>query len=271
MSTDTDYAVKQLEKRIEELESKSGAIQMIDRNSPDENKDGIRDIVYDSISDITWNNYFHYATFFDTLDSTEDSGATVSSNRLFMSANGTSTVDYTRFRRVYQNIFSFDKLSKFRTAFDVGGSSLTTGDDMVDVEAYLGTGSTGTGASDIFTNGLADNNHYGFYVLDDKLYGITSDGSNYTTTVLVDVNVYDLFFVEAVHLPGERVDFYVSEPSNAITNPVVKTPVYNTSISTTLPTGVRTAIYEFSVKNSDGATGDKDLDVGFLEILQKRN
>lgn len=267
---------EEFQKRLDEIQSQveklAAAVSNseLDENSDTEKQDAVFEIVGDNIADISWDNYLHYTTFFDTLDSTEDSGASVSANRLFMSASGTSTVDYVRFRRVYQNIFSFELPSRFRTAFDVGSSSLTTGDPMQDIEAYIGTGSTGTGSSHIFGNGLADNSHYGFYVLGSGLYGITSNGTNYTTTYLGDVNVYDLFYVEAVHLPRERVDFYVSEAVSAITNTEVKQATYRGSITDTLPTGIRKAVYEFSVKNSDGASGSKDLDVGFLELLQLR-
>lgn len=233
-------------------------------------KDQLFEVVSERAQELAWNNYFHYATFFDTLDSTEDSGASVVANRLFMSAGGTSTVAYTRFRRVYQNIFSFDKESRFRTAIDVGGPSLTTGAQMQNVEAYAGTGSTGTGGSHIFDNGLDDNSHYGFYVQNNVLYGITSNGTNFSTTYLADVNVYDLFFLEAVHIPRERVDFYVSDATNAITNTEFKEPRFRASLTSTLPTGNRKAIYEFSVKNVNGTSGDKDMDVGFLELLQSR-
>lgn len=259
------------EKEILGETQESSPAPEITRDISVEQQDAIREIVSDKIIDINWRDFFHYATLFDTLDSTEDSGASVTANRLFMSASGTGVIDYVRFRRIYQNLLSFDKESRFRTAFDVGSPSQTTGRPMQNTQAYLGTGSTGTSYSEILSNGLGSCSHYGFYVENDSLYGITSDGSGlYSTVFLTKVNVYDLFFIEALHFPRERVDFYVSEASNAVTDPEVKPVIYKGALTKTLPTGHRKAVYEFSIKDANGATGDKDLDVGFFELIQRR-
>jgi hypothetical protein len=265
-----EIRISELERKIDLVVTDNFRLTAPEANR---NEDESNERLGSQLTEVVWNNYTSYTSFFESLDSTEDSGASVASNRLFLTASGTSTVSSSRLRRIYQNLFSFDRESRFRTAFDVGGASLTTGTPMTDVEAYIGTGSKPDGAvgTSIFDVGLDFNDHYGFYIQNSNLYGITSDGTDYSTTLLRgNVNVYDLYFVEAVFFPNDRVDFYVSEPTSAISNTQIKFPSYKASLSTTLPSGARSPIYEFAVKNSSGGSGDKDLDVGFVEILQKK-
>lgn len=269
MNNDTDTV--KLQQSVDELKRQVDVLiasSTITRDISFDEQDAIREIVSDKIIDINWKDYFHFSTFFEGLEGWSDGGDThsIAANRLFLKSNSTSGVAYASKRATYQNILSYDSESRFRTAFDVGITASLQ--EFSDIEAYAGTGTGATNISDnhIFDEGLAGAKHYGVYLNNATLYGVTSDGVNYTTTPLVTgVDSYDLFFVEIVHHPRERVVFYVSEPTNAITNPQVKPVHERGAISTTLPTGARTMIAEFAVK------GDAEMDVGFVELIQERS
>ena len=142
---------------------------------------------------------------------------------------------------------------------------------MKDIQSYVGTGVGITGTNNIFETGLAGSNHYGIYIDGDKIYGISSNGTSYTTTLLRDgLKSFDLFFVEIIHIPNERVDFYISEPSSGVFGAEVKPTIFAGSISRDLPTGKRSYFAEFSVKNIDGTTGDKEMNAGFVEVIQTK-
>lgn len=259
----------ELENRVVALEQTKG----IDRNIGTLDKRVMENVISDSILDLTWNKYFYYYSFFESLDGW-DGSATVSSviTRLFLrTSTAQNNIAYARKRALYQNVLSFALESRLRTSFDVayslGSGALTT------VEAYIGTGHSITGGTgDIFTDGLASSSHYGFYMVNDILYGITSDGSNYTIKQLVSgCTNFGLRAVEARHYPGNKVSFYISDESSSVFGTTdIKTLVEVGSISTTLPTGFRTSIAQFAVKNTNGSAQDREIDVGFLEVSQVR-
>ena len=261
--------LRDLENRVAVLEESSH----IDRSLGSTDKKVIEDSISDTILDIAWDKYFYYYTFFESLDGW-DGSATVSSvvTRLFLR---TSTVQnniaYARKRALYQNVLSYEFESRFRTSFDVayslGSGSLTT------VKAYVGTGHSITGGTgDIFSDGLASSSHYGFYMDDSTLYGICSNGSNYSTIQLATgCTNFGLRVVEARHYPGTKVSFFMSDETSSIFGDTdIKILKEVGSLSTTLPSGVRTAVAQFAVKNTNGAAQDREMDVGFFEMAQVR-
>lgn len=264
MKTDVDKRIDELETRLRALEAQP---PFITRFMDDEQKQELQIIMEELISDTTWGTYFHYHTFFESLDGWPNQGSTVSVavNRLYIDPNGT-TVGYAKKKAVLQNTLSYDEESRYRTSFTFS-NALSDGQEMSGLLAYLGTGHAITGGSNnLLDDGLAAGTHYGFYVDADVLYGVTSDGSNYTTLALMSGIKYgDAVAIEARYYPGERVDFYASDPQDGVR---VGAMTLRGTIGTTLPSGLRQGIGEFSLQDVTGTSGVV-LNAGFCEVLQQ--
>lgn len=272
---DTQKIVRDLQKRVTDLEAAGkvfNAASTIDRNLDNPSKVILNQETAKHALDIVWDQYFYWFTFFESLDGYAGAGDVVSNTtRLFLRTSAVEdNVAWAQKISVYQNVLTFDLESRFRTSFDF--ANVLGAGVLTDIKGYVGTGYSRTGATDFFTDGLAGGSHYGFYLEDDNLYGITSDGVTHSTLLLLEgMTNYDLRFVEARHFPGNKVTFYMSEGTDAINpnNQIVPLREFG-SISTTLPTGFRASIMNVAVQNNDSAGGTREMDVGFWEFAQRR-
>lgn len=281
-----DLTLEETQKKLLSMERRLAALEnfrkdydhapYLDRNLDNKSRDILQQEMGKRALDIAWDDFFYYFEAFTSLDGVGDNNGSssvsvsVASSKLFVQSPSSGATAYAHKKTTFQNILSFDLESRFSSSFDVS-YSLGSG-EMTDVRAYVGTGVQITGGNDnIIADGLNVSDHYGFYLDDSNLYGVTSDGSSHTTTLLLDdVQHFDLFFVEARHFPNNKVVFYVSDPTPADGTIVVKPLKERGTITSTLPSGRRTSLWEATVKNDNGAAQTREMDVGYFEIAQRR-
>lgn len=269
--------VEELSRSLSELkeEVKKGGKKMIDDYSFQE-KDALAEVVGDSIIDIVWNKMFHFFTFFESLDgwslsdssSGSVSGAFAGGVQLRTDASG-GTETFIIKNPSYQNVLTFDRPSRFRTAFYVASGAGAVGGEEADNElAYIGHGNGYTASA----GGLdPQTSQYGFVAIDNILYGITGDGKSMTKTILKkNFNYYDLYEVEARYFPGERVDFYVSDPVPTLgVIPSEFKAKFITSITTTLPNKKEVpSLMRYQIVTADSAY--REMMFTFFEYIQNK-
>ena len=150
---------------------------------------------------------------------------------------------------VYQNVLSFDMLSRFSSAFFVTGITY--------IEAFFGIG---------FVNAGATSKHYGFYIEDATLKGTCANGTTQSTIDLMTIStnspttVDPIYFCEAHFFPGSKIEFFVREDSGLL--------VGRGTLTTNLPSG---AMYEWlSAMVTSRNNAEVDLRFSFMEYIQKR-
>jgi hypothetical protein len=271
--------IKTLSQKVSSLESGQKKATQLDRNLDNQSKDIISQNISDRALDLAWSDYYYYSTFFDSLDGTDDSGSPIGfpGSGLFMSTSAAQgNVAYITKAASRNQVLTFDGESRFRTVLDIGYDSGVAG-NVTSCVAYLGTGARTS--TDILSDGLAANAHYGFYLGDSTLYGICSNGNSdhptsensYTALPLVEnIKFTTSYAIEARHYPGIKVSFFVSE-GDPLDGTVVYNPVKELgSISTNLPTGVRSFIYHFAVGNNSALGVKRNLNTPIFELAQKR-
>lgn len=259
-----------LEIRVSSLEGK----EAISVNSPTEIKDGLRYVMGDSIADIVWDDFYYFSTLFESVDgwSLSDSSVGGVSGAFgggvqLRTGNSSGSESFIVKYPQYQNFLTFNKESRFRTAFYVNENGNTLSRHSENVTLYIGHGN---GYATSYSGLDPTISQYGFYVSDSVLYGVTGDGKSLTQTVLLPTfNYLDVYAVEARHFPGERVDFYVSDPVTQSDNYTNAIPIYRTSISKTLPTRSDTApLTRFHVRTQEN--NYKEVLFTAYEMLQKK-
>lgn len=278
MSAEVENSNKifQLEQRIAELEERP-----FDRFMSPTTKDQLAEVVGDSLLDIAWDKYYHYSTFFESDDgwslsdsaSGSVSGAYGGGFQLrtgAASGNESFIVKYP----LYQNVLTYQKHSRFRTAFylNENGASTTQREKADNLFGYIGTGNGYVTAS----SGLDDSvSQFGFYIENDKIFGTSGDGVNLSSISLKEGVVYgDLYIIECRYFPGERVDFYLSEPVTAFfatPQPNISdfTPVFAGSISTTLPNqDANQTLIRYQIRTAEA--NYKEMQFTMFEYIQER-
>lgn len=219
----------------------------LDRYLDNTSKDIIEDIVSERIIDITWDDYFYFHSFPEAVDgwavsgggaSTGVSGAGVTLQTGAVATNSASAGKLS----LNQQVLTYDEIGRFRTTFETGSVADTT------INIGIGTPTS-------------SNNHYGFRVINDTLYGVTGNGSSETTRSLGTIGANNAYTIEARLFPGQRVDFYVSDSDKA--NLQIKG-----SITTTLPTGLISSWLDLLIRTE--AASAKFMYVNYMEYIQKR-
>lgn len=214
--------IQELERRIASLESaKNNSISNQLKTPLDfQSKEIIRSVLDEQLAgfslDTSWNNFFYYMSFFEGADGWAGGGATIGIEEAALTTGASSGDSASVLKSpVYQNILTFDKQSRFRSAMTV--------DESTSIEFYAGVGDGGKGVS--------ASKHYGFYIENATLYGTVSNGTTQSTvTLLTGLTATYTYFVEARFVPGQKVVFYVAAPSDA-------RAIERGTISTNIPSG----------------------------------
>lgn len=230
----------------------------LDRYLDNSSKDIMGDIISDRIIDIVWDKYFYYFSTFESADAWDVisnaaapiQGAGLTLETTAVADNRSSAAEYVKF----QKVMSFDEESRFRTLFYLDINS-TAAD--IDYSMSIGSG---------IPTPLS--NRYGFRLEDNKLYGITSNGSSETKVELLTTDVDQgggieafIYLVEARNYPGKKVDFYVSDAGQA-------TLKFKGSSTTNLPSGSSGTSISFDLYTR--TTTAKRAFIDFVEYIQVR-
>lgn len=194
--------------------------------------------------------YFH--TLFETIDGIQQATATdgeltLTANQIVFSS-GTVTNGYLRsyFERRQQvicNALSWDRKRRFKTKIRTMSNS--------DQLGYVTCGWTYEGAD--------TNRHFGFKILNNQVFGSCADGTVQSlTAALKTLGVIEELVLEAVLIPGVRVDFLIDG-------------VLLGTLTTNLPTGTTGASRTLSVfiKGTAAVLPTRQFDMGEWFFLQE--
>ena len=221
------------------------------------------ELLPEKIYEVVWDSHILYQTFFDSLDGwglIDDSGGSsiVSEIGVQLHTGGTTNFDASIVKAPrLQEFISFDRRSRFRTAFRISNASI----DDIEFNVTIGRGDNGT-----------TKNHYGFRLENDgNLLGITADGSTESTVTLISALTPQAnYLVEARFSPADKVIFYVSDANGEkLTERGVLTTNLPSGVLDTTSGGENNAWIEFFIETL--ATDSKIVLFSFLEYEQWKN
>jgi len=194
-----------------------------------------------------WRQMFFWATFFESLDgfTNASDGGSISINGMNIVLNSSATSGkYAELVKQpgWQGVTTFYAKNMFRTAVVFNSNS--------NQEAYLVFGSL-------------NDKYYGFKVEDDTLYGVVNDGSTETKVKLQTISASEVYNLEAIYYPKNKVVFYVNaggmnwEPKGIITSGLMKPEK-----------SVVTHIMDLKIKTKENAS--KTMQLSFWQYLQAR-
>lgn len=258
----------QIKKEIEELKREVQSLKtgrITDINPESINRNVFRQNLSRDIMDIVWDQYFYDFQWLGTVtavgsDSNADtmtvpgifssgtSGSgtlTISSDHITLSTGTTSSSATAIFKRPdIQNILSFNKEQRFRSAFEITSTSSQDGYVIIGKES--------------------SNTYYGFHIDDGALKGICYDGTSSTEVTLISsLSTNTTYEVEARLYPGTKVEFFVAEEGGS-----PDTLLPRGAVSSNLPSGSNDNLYQLEIQNT--AAADKQLKVSFVEYIQLR-
>ena len=197
--------------------------------------------------DVNWDDYLYYHTFFEGADVGMQSNTGTGGNvgpggvgtfgALTLSSGTTLNNEVTtQLSRVTENLLDYNNKQRFKTNF-----YLQTVDN---VEAYL--------ANNISS---ANNDAYGFHIVNSELRGFVDIRTTKTEVVLATLTGGVVYEVEARLNPLDKVVFYVDD-------------VELGTISSVLPNGDNDGLIYMSVKTTN--TVNKDLTIERWELIAQR-
>jgi len=190
---------------------------------------------------------FHWFTVFESLDGFSTDGIsvrgsiTISSNGITIKT-GDTYLDYAELQKSQPNStangFSWDKDRKLKLHVQLV--------DSTNQNIYLvcGDGTTSNGRK------------FGFYVVNNTLYGITADNSGNTTLSLGTFDATNFKLLEAKYFAGKRVEFYVNK-------------TYIGKITTNLPSGdtISGNILDFHIITTGNVA--KTVNISYFDFWQR--
>jgi hypothetical protein len=242
----------------------------------------LNDVILRDIQDIVWNKYFHYLSFYENVQTNvsgnyswelvDNFGTSAMGAEGVNLATGATSGNNAYISKYpeFQNFISFDYDSRFRTMIYIADDPASTSTTAVtNTRAWVGNG----GGLDANGDPLVTNSrHYGFWISDTTMYGVTCNGTSETQVPLVtDLKFGHVYQVEA-RLERGFVMFFVSngvaitdftDPDNAI-EPVI----LRSSTTETIPSGYSKylGVLEVMTKTTDV----RSLRSTFFEFLQLR-
>jgi hypothetical protein len=254
-----EYKIKNLETRMAEIEKEKENIGKVllpvDLDSQKAIELATDNFLKDKIFDLIWKKLFHYFTMFESLDGWDASitgggSANLDGANLVLTTgaiNGNFTHELKR--PAIQGLMTFSQKSAFRTSVN-----LTS---VADVTVRIVVGNTG-------------GSYYGFKIVDNTLYGISSNAGlgAENSLALQTLSATNDYHLEARHKPNDAIVFLVDDPTTSPTTSIREVG----SISSSLPSAAAVVNDNiFSVKITTNAAAAKAIQLSFMEYLQFRN
>ena len=194
--------------------------------------------------DIAWKKMFHWMTMFESLDGFNRAASADASIRIDGSgltlATGSSGGSYAEIAKqpLWQGLATFGQKSNFRSAFVLNAT-----DGQV---AYIRVGVSG-------------GQGYGFKIVENTLYGFSSDGVIEETAVLGNVVTGRRYNIEARYTPDDRIVFFTDTTERA-------------SVYKHLPSSMQRPNEQLmSMRITARRSQQRSMQVSFFEYLQARN
>lgn len=188
--------IQQLQQAVASLKDvQTPTSTKLDRHLDNSSKNIINQTVADKIFDIVWNNYFYYATTFDSVDRyfTPATGSVQATGQNGLELQTTtSTNNITQMVLfIADGLLSIAKDTRFRVTNKV--------DSITNIDWYMLTLANGT-----------DNAYVGVEMKNGIIYGLTSDGTTINKVSLQSYVANTFYAMEGRFYPGNKCDFYVN-------------------------------------------------------------
>lgn len=206
-------------------------------------EEGLSNVLFD----VNWDDFLYYHTFFEGADVGMQSNTGTGGNvgpggvgtfgALTLSSGTTLNNEVTtQLTRVTENLLDYNNRQRFKTNFYL--------QSVDNVEAYLAN-----------TISSANNDAYGFHIVNSELRGFVDIRTTKTEVVLQTLTGGVVYEVEARLSPTDKVIFYVDDVELGV-------------ISSVSPNGDNTGIIYMSVKTTN--TVNKDLTIERWELIAQR-
>lgn len=205
------------------------------------------------VFDANWSEYFYYLTLFEDIEnglglvdaSAGSSGATFAGVVLNTGATSSNETTIGRDLQYMNGTVTYDKASKFRTAFHIFALGDSNPPNSQDIFIGVGVGDSSPAAD-----------CYGFRVDNATMYGLTCNGSSETAVELQSVVFDTLYEIEAQFRPGERCAFFVNGKEVGVS-------------TTNLPSGVVSTLPRYSITTNESVA--KQIGFSYFEYMQLRD
>jgi hypothetical protein len=198
----------------------------------------------DKVFDIAWKKMFHWMTMFESLDGFDQVASSDASIRIDGSGvilatgpNGGSYAEVAK-QPLWQGLATFGQRSNFRSAFVLNAADLQT--------AYIRTG-------------IAGGQGYGFKVVENTLYGFSTDGVTEETVAVGNIVTGRRYNIEARYTPNDKVVFFTDTTERG-------------SVYKHLPSALQQSNGQLMSMRIIARGGQqRSMQVSFFEYLQSRN
>lgn len=209
----------------------------------------IDSFLQDKIFDLEWSNFYHYSTWFESVDGYEVQSGTVANDGGVGVLLTTGIVNGNTAEMIKdpetQNLLRWDKNQRFRASFFVNATTTQT------VKVCIGEETPAVGA--VQTG-------YGFKVTNAALKGISANGTSETEIDLgVTLSAAAGVDVEARFVPGKKIIFLVNKVERGLITDNLpsldSTPLHNNFINVW-------------IKTNDAVA--RSMEITYFEYIQKR-
>ena len=200
----------------------------------------VREEMHRSIFDVMWKKVFAWETFFESIDGFDQTGATLSSNKVTILTDGDlNNESEIQKNASYNGILTWLHQSAFRSGVLM--------DSIAEVTAYITVGGVQGGSAG-----------YGFKIVNDKIYGVVHNGTAETTVELQTVATSN-YNIQARYRPGNKVIFFVADVEKGV---ITTGLPQNTNVLNTIP-------MHMYVKATEAAA--KSLTSSYFQYMQYRH
>jgi len=194
-------------------------------------------------------NDFHWFTIFESIDGYEqDIGGAGGSFSLGVNSvqliTGADQYEYVCLykRSLYQNDFSWAKKRSVKI-----GMRITA---VINTRILFGTGECNEQAG-----GIVNDMKIAFLVQNGNIYGLTADGSSYTTSDFGAISAGTDYSLRIDFVPGVSAKFYIDG-------------VLEGTITTNLPSGTSNADHLFTAYLETRTSASKTMDISYYDFWQ---
>ena len=240
--------INTLTKRIELLEKGKD----LSRSSDNE----ILNLYNKNLFDYFWRAIFFWQTLFESLDGfgvtgsagysiTVPSPGSLDYNKVTIKTGATSGNTAELYKIAYPlNLASFFRKSRFRTALYLPKDTSQ--------EVYIVVGI------------LPNRDYYGFKIINNQIYGVTSDATAENSILLGTYDPLKPPGIEARYEPSTNVTFYINSKVSGVSNKNLPRPLFANGVES-----VNKALLDVSITTTTNET--RELWFGYFEYLQFRN
>lgn len=243
MDQDTKNQIEALNSRVKVLER----TPYIDRDLDNVSKNILQQTMANLILDTVWNNYYYYASTFDTLDryTTAAAGAAqyINSQGLVLETLATTNNETSMLLEISPDLVSTKRPCRFRVSNMMSETTLVNWQaNVLENKGHFPEGHSYVGVS------MEDGTIYGISTNNEVSVGVTK-----VALQTYQANIY--YKMELRYFPPNKVDFYVND-------------VYKGTITSNLPTHQPYYLMDIGIGTKTNAT--RTSQTSYFDFIQEK-